>query len=176
MQPPIAEKHAFEVGTHQPSTVSPEKVNLDKSKAQTNVLLALTNVLFLKANISRRFFKGSSQKFAHRGQTKQLSYGILPPPSLLKRKCDRQWEQCMADGYAHYPRSSPQPAQTMSSVSRRDASLEVQHPLQNEQGDNLEQSNKIRFLLFFSFSARSKAGGWCSSTVSNWSECLSLPI
>ena len=59
MQPPIAEKHAFEVGTHQPSTVSPEKVNLDKSKAQTKVLLALTNVLFLKANFSRRFFKYS---------------------------------------------------------------------------------------------------------------------
>ena len=28
---------------------------------------------------------------------------------------------------------------------------------------------------FFSFSARSKVGSWCSSTVSNWSECLPLP-
>ena len=84
----------------------------------------------------------------------------------------------MADGCAHYPHSSPQPAQTMSSVSRRGASLEVQHPLRNEQGDNLEQSNKKYDFYFFSFSARSKAcaGGWCSSTVSNWSECLSLPI
>ena len=40
---------------------------------------------------------GSSQKFAHRGQTKELSYGTLPPPPVLKRKCDRQWEKCMAD-------------------------------------------------------------------------------
>ena len=43
--------------------------------------------------------KGSSQKFAHRGQTKELSYGTLPPPPVLKRKCDRQWEKCMADGF-----------------------------------------------------------------------------
>ena len=43
--------------------------------------------------------KGSSQKFAHRGQTKELSYGTLPPPPVRKRKCDRQWEKCMADGF-----------------------------------------------------------------------------
>ena len=75
---------------------------------------------FLEQNCGRDRvnIKGSSQKFAHRGQTKELSYGTLPPPSLLKRKCDRQWEKCMADGFAHYPRSSPQPAQTMPSVSR----------------------------------------------------------
>ena len=40
--------------------------------------------------------KGSSQKFTHRGQTKEFSYGTLPPPPVLKRKCDRQWEKCMA--------------------------------------------------------------------------------
>ena len=57
----------------------------------------------------------------------------------------------MADGRAHDPRSSPQPAQTMSSVSRRDASLEVQHPLRNEQEDNLEQSNKNTISTFFPF-------------------------
>ena len=44
-------------------------------------------------------------------------------------------------------------SQTMSSVSRRDASLDVQRPLRNEQGDNfdLEQSKKntiSTFLLF----------------------------
>ena len=58
----------------------------------------------------------------------------------------------MGDGYAHYPRSSPLPAQTMPSVSPRDASLEVQRPLRNEQGDNLEQSKKntisTSFFLF----------------------------
>ena len=80
----------------------------------------------------------------------------------------------MADHYAQYPRSSPQRAQTMSSVSRRDASREVQRPLRNEQGDNLEQLKKIRFHLFFSFSARSKAGGRCRSAVLNLSECLCL--
>ena len=58
--------------------------------------------------------------------------------------------------YAHYPRSSQQPTQTMSSVSRRDASLEVQRPLWNEQGDNLEQSKKNTTSTFLSISARSK--------------------
>ena len=83
----------------------------------------------------------------------------------------------MADGYAHCPRSSPQPVQTMSSVSHRDASLEVQHPLRNEHGENLPQSKNNTISTFFlSFSARSKADGWCRFTVLNWSECLSLPI
>ena len=54
----------------------------------------------------------------------------------------------MADGYAHYPRSSPQPAQTVPSVSRRDASLEVQRQLRNEQGDNLEEYDFYSFFLF----------------------------
>ena len=66
----------------------------------------------------------------------------------------------MANGYAHYPRSSPQPAQTMSSVSRRDASLEVQRPLRNEQGDNLEQSKKATISTFFLFlHAQKRAAG-----------------
>ena len=82
----------------------------------------------------------------------------------------------MADGYAYYPRSSPPPAQTMSNVSPRNASLEVQRPLRNEQGDNLEQSKKNTISTsFFHFSARSKASGQCRSAVLNWSECLSLP-
>ena len=53
--------------------------------------------------------------------------------------------------------------QTMSSVSRRDASLDVQRPLRNEQGDNfdLEQSKKNTISTFLSFSARSKVGGRC---------------
>ena len=55
----------------------------------------------------------------------------------------------MADGYAHYPRSFPQPVQTMSSVSRRDASLEVQRPLRNEHGDNLAQSKNDTISTFF---------------------------
>ena len=68
----------------------------------------------------------------------------------------------MADGYAHYPRSSPQPAQTMSSVLYRDASLNVRRPLRNEQGDSLEQLKKnaiFTFFPFYCFTARSKAGG-----------------
>ena len=66
----------------------------------------------------------------------------------------------------------------VSSVSRRDASPEVQRPLQNEHGDNLAQSKNdtISTLFFFSFSACSKADGRCRSTVLNWSKCLSLPI
>ena len=83
----------------------------------------------------------------------------------------------MADGYAHYPRSSPQPAQTMSSVPPRDASLEVQRPFRNEQGDNLEQSKNdtISTFLFFSvfLHAQKRTAG---VDLSNWSECLSLPI
>ena len=125
---------------------------------------------------SSRSAKGSSQKFAHRGQTKELSYGTLPPPSLLKRKCDRQWEKCMADGYAHYPCSSQQPAQTMSSVSRRYASLEVQRPLRNEQGDNLEQSKKNTISTFLSFLHAQK---WVASVDECRTEvdsCHALPI
>ena len=65
----------------------------------------------------------------------------------------------MADSYAHYPRSSPQPVQTMSSVSRRDASLEVQRPLQNEHGDNLAQSkNDTISTFFFQFFCTLKSG------------------
>ena len=56
----------------------------------------------------------------------------------------------MADGYAHYPRSFAQPVQPMSSVSRRDASLEVQHPLRNEHGNNLAQSKNDTISTFFS--------------------------
>ena len=75
----------------------------------------------------------------------------------------------MADGRAHDPRSSPQPAQTMSSVSRRDASLEVQHPLRNEQEDNLEQSNKnaiSTFLLFRTVNSRQPGVEQCRTGVS----------
>ena len=49
--------------------------------------------------LNRSKVKGSSQRFAHRGQTKELSYGALPPPPVLKRKCDRQWEKCTANGF-----------------------------------------------------------------------------
>ena len=78
------------------------------------------------------------------------------PPSLLKQKCDRQWEYRVADGYAHYPRSSQQLAQTMLSVSRRDASLEVQRPCtdcenQMNKGKISNSRKKIRFLLLFLF-------------------------
>ena len=52
----------------------------------------------------------------------------------------------MADGYVLLPRFFPQPVQTMYSVSRRDASLKVQHPLRNEHGDNLAQSISTFFL------------------------------
>ena len=53
----------------------------------------------------------------------------------------------MADGYALFPRVFPQrPVQTMYSVSRRDASLKVQHPLRNEHGDDLAQSISTFFL------------------------------
>ena len=110
----------------------------------------LGNVLsWIREEWKREVCKGSSQKFAHCGQTKELSYGTLPPPSLLKRKCDRQWEQCMGDGYAHYPRSSTLPAQTMSSVSPRDASLEVHCEMSKETISNSRR--KIRFLLLFFF-------------------------
>ena len=53
----------------------------------------------------------------------------------------------------------PHRAKTVSSISRRDASPEVQRPLRNEQGDNLEEINN--FYFSFSFSAHSKADGGC---------------
>ena len=107
--------------------------------------------------------KGSSQKFAHRGQTKELSYGTLPPPSLLKRKCDRQWEKCMADGHAHYPRYSQQLLKQCRLSHAGTLPLDVQRPLRNEQGDNfdLEQSKKNTISTFLSFSARSEVSGRC---------------
>ena len=74
------------------------------------------------------------------------------PPSLLKRKCDQPWEYRVADGYAHYPYSSQHSAQTMSSVSRRDASLE--HPCADCEMNKGKISNsrkEIRFLLLFLF-------------------------
>ena len=52
-----------------------------------------------KRNDFQNFCKGSSQKFAHRGHKKERSYGTLPPPPVLKRKCDRQWEKCMTNGF-----------------------------------------------------------------------------
>ena len=36
MQSAIAEKHTLELGTHQPCTQSPEKVNLDNSRSNNN--------------------------------------------------------------------------------------------------------------------------------------------
>ena len=82
----------------------------------------------------------------------------------------------MADGYAHYPRSSQQPAQTMSSVSRRDASLEVQHPLQNEQGDNLEQSKKNTISTFFLFLHAQKWVAGVDECRTEADACHALPI
>ena len=46
------------------------------------------------------------------------------------------------------------------------------HCEMNEQTISNSQ-RKIRFLVFSSFPARSKAGGRCRSAQSNWSECLS---
>ena len=138
-----------------------------------------------------------SQKFAHCGQTKELSFGSLPPPPVLKRKCHRHWEKCMADGFnspgllqrssliddsqRRSPNARYRPKVPVSneilvlrlnllkqcrlSHACRDASLEVQRPLQKEKGDNLKQLKKSTIsTLFFSFSACSKADGRCRST------------
>ena len=64
------------------------------------------------------------------------------------------------------------PKQCRLSHVRRDASLKVQRPLWNEQGDMLEPRRKTRL---FAFCARSKAGDQCRSPVSNWSKFLSAP-
>ena len=82
----------------------------------------------------------------------------------------------MADGHAHYPRSSQQPAQTISSASRRDASLEVQCPLQNEQGDNLEQSKKNTISTFFLFLHAQKWVAGVDECRIEADACHALPI
>ena len=47
MQSAIAEKHTLELGTHRPSTQSPEEVNFDNSKSNDNQLL-INNIRRLK--------------------------------------------------------------------------------------------------------------------------------
>ena len=71
------------------------------------------------------------------------------PPSSNENVIDNGRNVSQMALNAPYLRSSPQPAQTMSYVSRRDASMEVQLLLQNEQEDNLEQLNKN--MIFFLF-------------------------
>ena len=60
----------------------------------------------------------------------------------------------------------------MSSVSRRGASLDVQRPLRNEQGDNfdLEQSKKNTISTFFLFLHAQK---WVAGVDECRSGCLS---
>ena len=90
---------------------------------------------------------------------KNFHLALYPlPPSSNESVIDNEsnvWQMAM---HIIYPRSSPQ----MSSVLYRDASLNVQRPLRNEQGDSLEQSKKnaiFTFFPFYCFTARSKAGG-----------------
>ena len=81
---------------------------------------------------------------------------LYPPSPVLKRKCDRQLEKCIfASLYT-----------VTVTVNRWLCdSLNVQRSLQNEQGDNLEQSKNTFSTFFFSFCTQwSKAGGWCRST------------
>ena len=49
----------------------------------------------------KRSSKGSSQKFAHHGQTKELSYGTLYPlpPSSHESVIDNRGIVCMAYGF-----------------------------------------------------------------------------
>ena len=64
----------------------------------------------------------------------------------------------------------------MSSVSHRDAYLEFQRPWRNEQGDNLEQSKKIRFLLFFLFLHAQKWVAGVDECQTEADACHALPI
>ena len=102
--------------------------------------------------------KGPSQKFAHRGQTKELSYGALPSPQT------KVWST-MGEMYSHitlvivlrvsnkHRRSSPQPAQTMSSVSRRELSWRFNVHCEKKtkktwrQSRVVEEENNFYFIL-----------------------------
>ena len=75
-----------------------------------------------------------------------ISY-FIPSPRPQTKVWSTMWENVLQTALnANCPHSSLHPARTTSSVSRRDTSKEVQHPLQNEQEDNLEQLNNNFFL------------------------------
>ena len=81
----------------------------------------------------------------------------------------------MADGYAHYPCSSPQPA-TVPSVSRRDAFLEVQCPLRICEMNKEMISKKNTISTFFFLRAKKQAAGVNLQCRTGVSACLSPPI